>query len=336
MSGRHRVRHPVRVAAVWAVVISAVAAIAAFTVSSRSGGEPSPAPGSSSTPRPTLTLLIVRTAPGPLMAVVASGPDVEPAIVVVPPTIALTIPGQGDGRAMDAGELPAIDAATAISNLLGVWIPHVAVTDAEHLAAVIDRAGGVEAFGSVQSGEQVRDAIDHQDPARGLTWRQALRGLFAVAPAWSSEDFLETDDAGAVAVLLEEAKGAVVRLVPTERTAPGYLRTDPEALTRFVAEALGGPSTTPVPVVVLNGSGAPGVGQAVAARLIPAGFRVSISENASSFDHDTTLVVAGTSADQGAAERVQALLGVGTVSVAGVPSGLGDVTIVVGKDYQTE
>ena len=87
-------------------------------------------------------------------------------------------------------------------------------------------------------------------------------------------------------------------------------------------------------VVLINVE--PGQMRSVAERLIPAGFRVSISENASSFDHDTTLVVAGTAADQPAAERVQELLGVGTVSVAGVPSGLGDVTIVVGKDYQTE
>jgi hypothetical protein len=270
------------------------------------------------------------------MAVVAAGPDAHPVVVVVPPTISLTIPGQGDGRAVDAAELPASEAAIAISNLLGVWIPHVAVTDPAHLAAVIDRAGGVEAFGSTQTGDQIRKVLEQPDPARGLTWRQALQGLFAAAPTWSSADFIETDDAGAVALLLEEAKGAPIRLLPAERTAPGYLRPEPEALTRLVAQDLGGPSTEPIPVVVLNGSGAPGVGQSVAARLIPAGFRVSISENASSFDHDSTLVVAGTTADQAAAERVQALLGVGTVSVAGVPSGLGDVTIVVGKDYQTE
>jgi hypothetical protein len=67
--------------------------------------------------------------------------------------------------------------------------------------------------------------------------------------------------------------------------------------------------------------------------LIPAGFRIVVSENAATFDHRRTLVVASSPDDGAAAERAQAALGVGTVSVSGAATGVGDVTIVVGKDF---
>jgi len=70
-----------------------------------------------------------------------------------------------------------------------------------------------------------------------------------------------------------------------------------------------------------------------AERVIPNGFRIVASLNASTFDHEETLVVATSEEFEEAAERVRALLGVGTVSASGVPSGLGDVTILVGEDY---
>ncbi len=334
MSGKHRVRRPLVRAGVVVVGIGVVAVVVAAALGGRS---PDGRPAASGTPSrpPQLALLVVRSDAGPLLAVVAAGAGTRPAAMVVPATVALTIPGQGDGRVQDAVGLPGPEAAVAISNLLGVWIPHVAITDTSRLAAVIDRAGGVEVFRKVQSGVELRRTLDKRGPARALTWRELLAGLLAAAPSWSSGDFLEADDAGAVALLLQDAKGADVMGMPVVRAASGFLRPDEPKLTEAVAARLGGPSTTPVPVIVLNGSGAPGVGQSVAVQLVPAGFRVTVSENASSFDHETTLVVAGTAADRSAADRVRELLGVGTVSVAGVPSGLGAVTIVVGTDYQT-
>lgn len=117
--------------------------------------------------------------------------------------------------------------------------------------------------------------------------------------------------------------------------ASGLSRPDETGIAHLVAELFGEPDRLPTAVIVLNGTGAPGVGESVAAHLIPAGFRVVVSQNASSFDHADTLVVANTADLRPVAERVRRLLGVGSVSVAGVPSGLGDVTIVVGRDYRT-
>jgi hypothetical protein len=93
---------------------------------------------------------------------------------------------------------------------------------------------------------------------------------------------------------------------------------------------------TPVPVraLVQNGSGAPGIGEAVGRDLIPAGFRIVLSENASSFDHATTTITATGDAHLADANAARQALGVGDVQVTQVPSGLADVTIVAGRDFQ--
>jgi hypothetical protein len=100
-----------------------------------------------------------------------------------------------------------------------------------------------------------------------------------------------------------------------------------------IATVFGLPDREVVPVIVLNGSGTPGIGERVAERLIPGGFRLVVSENASSFDHETTLIVVSTKDDRPIGDRVRDLLGVGEVQVAGSASDLAGVTVVVGKDF---
>ncbi|MEW6059644.1 MAG: LytR C-terminal domain-containing protein [Actinomycetota bacterium] len=284
--------------------------------------------------RSTLVLLDVRTEQGPLIAVVGSSGS-RPAVgVIVPETVFLTIPGQGDGSARDAALLPGRQAALAISNLLGVWVPHYAVTDVRHLAAVVDRAGGIHLYGKSEDGAGVAAALQMKT-GRQLTWKQTLVGLFDSHPSWRKNDFTETDDGPAVAEALTAAKGATVEVLPAVTVTSGFDRPDYAAMAKLVSRAFGAPNRQPTGVIVLNGTGRPGIGESVAARLIPAGFRIAISQNASRFDHKRTLVVANTASLQPVAQRIRHLLGVGTVSIAGVPSGLGDVTIVVGRDYLT-
>jgi hypothetical protein len=88
-----------------------------------------------------------------------------------------------------------------------------------------------------------------------------------------------------------------------------------DQVTEALVEAFGGPATEAVPVIVLNGNGVPGSGEAVAERIIPGGVRVAVSQNASDFDHAETLIVVGSPDDVALAERVRDLLGVGSVSV---------------------
>jgi len=117
-----------------------------------------------------------------------------------------------------------------------------------------------------------------------------------------------------------------------DEVASGVLRASPDQVTEALVEAFGGPATEAVPVIVLNGNGVPGIGEAVAERIIPGGFRVAVSQNASDFDHAETLIVVGSPDDVALAERVRDLLGVGSVSVS-VGSGIAPVTVVVGKDF---
>ncbi len=276
-------------------------------------------------------LLIVRLPSGPLLAAIAAGGHEPGAVVTIPPSTPLTIPGQGQATVADAAALPGPPAAAAISNLLGVWIPHYAITDGTGLAARIDREGGLALFEQRLSGRGVLSALD--DPGRLATWLEVLRALLWDGDPWHSGDFTDADDPALAARLLTAARRVEATPLPTSRIPGGALQID-DVKAATMLGAFGHGAATPVPVVVLNGSGVPGVGQDAAARLIPAGFRIVESGNASSFGHPTTLVVANTVDEQRLAERAQAALGVGRVSVAGVPSGLSPVTIVLGKDFE--
>ena len=85
---------------------------------------------------------------------------------------------------------------------------------------------------------------------------------------------------------------------------------------------------------VLNGVGTPGVGQAVAQRLQPGGYRVLLTGNADSFDYETTLIVIyDDSPEQLAVARdIRERLGVGEIERSGMPQSVVDVTIIVGAD----
>jgi LytR cell envelope-related transcriptional attenuator len=67
--------------------------------------------------------------------------------------------------------------------------------------------------------------------------------------------------------------------------------------------------------------------------LIPAGFRIVLSENADSFDHQTTQIIADGPENEQAAQDAQDVIGVGKVIVSQIPSGAADVTVIVGHDY---
>lgn len=309
-----------------------VGAVAAGGVFLRRSGEPTRSGISRAEPS-TLMLLELRSEAGPLVAVVGSSGAPPPAVLVVPGNVRVTIPGQGDGSVKDAALLPVPAATMAISNLLGVWIRHHVVVDPAHVGAVVDRAEGIRLFGEAKSGVEVAAALREAGPARLLTWRETLIGLFETGAPWSAGDFVETDDGRVAAAVLIAADGAAVQPLPTVTVVPGALRPDYELIPDLMARMFGAPHQPPVRLIILNGTGTPGVGESVAERLIPNGFRIVASLNASTFDHEETLVVA-TSEDFGeAADRARALLGVGAVSASGVPSGLGDVTILVGEDY---
>lgn len=88
-------------------------------------------------------------------------------------------------------------------------------------------------------------------------------------------------------------------------------------------------------VIVLNGSGVPGVGADAAERLININCRVVQNDNANNFDYDRTQIIIYKGANEWA-NRIKKTLGVGVIVRQDVPQDLADATIVIGKDYQLE
>jgi hypothetical protein len=277
-----------------------------------------------------LALLIVRAPGGPFAAVVGSTGS-EDGALVVPVEVQVTIPGQGDGTLDEALVLPPRQAATTVANLLGVWVDHYAVLGSERLAAVIDRAGGIAVGDDVLDGAAALAMLEGAGEGRTAAFALVLGGLLQADPTWEPPDLAKADSPSSVLGIFGSAGGASVATVPAVEAATDVHQADPEAVRAAVVEAFGGPDREVVGVIVLNGSGVPGVGELVAERIVPGGFRVVVSENASNFDHEETLVVVGSADDVALGEAVRDLLGTGSVNVS-VSSGIAPVTVVVGKD----
>jgi hypothetical protein len=88
-------------------------------------------------------------------------------------------------------------------------------------------------------------------------------------------------------------------------------------------------------VQVLNGNGAPGIGQAVGRMLVNGGFDVALSGNARNLDQRVTRIVTYDPTPEGVADaaRVRELLGLGRIQVSGQTQGIVDLTVVVGRDF---
>jgi hypothetical protein len=85
-------------------------------------------------------------------------------------------------------------------------------------------------------------------------------------------------------------------------------------------------------IEVLNGTGAVGLAQTIAAKVVPAGGQVTLTGNLPTFGLKKTQVVYYSSQGRGAAQRMLSALGCGVLKVAGTPIGVVDVTILAGAD----
>ena len=179
----------------------------------------------------------------------------------------------------------------------GVWIDHYAVLTLRDLAASIDAAGGLAVTlpaaypttGDVlgpgeltMTGAQAKSFLAGSTDDAGVRWEILLGAMLADPPSLVGTGSVETDDADAVNALLADARGAEVLDMPTERVTSTIIVPVYPSLDELLSSRLGTPM--PVPSIVQNGSGEPGVGEAVATRIIPAGFRVVLSQNAQTFD----------------------------------------------------
>ena len=282
-----------------------------------------------------------------LLAVVGTGGSRLPAVMVLPPSMQIVIPGQGEGSTDELRSLSGESMRIAVSNTIGSWIGRYAVTDLKHLGALVDSVGGltIDLPGTYTVGSTVLGPgettfsgpelvtflyVDAEDQEQ--RWTLALQAILSISTEFEGTDLIESNDAAGAIEMLAAATETDVIVPETEIVAARALVPQQPEFDSLVEATFG--TTPPVRAIVQNGSGVPGVGESVARQLIPAGFQIVRSQNAESFDHDTTEIAAIQADHQDDAERAREALGVGSVVVSEVPSTLADITIVVGKDYR--
>jgi LytR cell envelope-related transcriptional attenuator/cell envelope-related transcriptional attenuator-like protein len=307
------------------------------------------APGGS----PSLGTMVwsVRTASGSSLVVVISEPAGRaPLVIAIPAHTSVDLPGGGASTVGDAAITPGM-AVAATQATLNIRVPHHLVIDEHDLQALVDRLGGiqVDVEALFQSGHQplgpgltrllgtdvaayLSTATDTDDLT--ARWEDVLAGLMAgpADPGLWTFPLGQTDDVSRAARMLAAAHGAAVGELPTA-PSDGTIQPDLKAIAALVRQSFAAPGVPLVRVVVLNGNGRPGMGALISARLSLLGFRVVAAQNAPSFRMQETQVVA---ADEGflpQAEQVVATLQLGKVYVGAQPTGIADVTIIVGKDF---
>jgi LytR cell envelope-related transcriptional attenuator/LytR_cpsA_psr family len=283
----------------------------------------------------------------PYLAVIGSAGGGHPAATMpVPVGLSIVVPGQGETLAPGVAELPGASMQVALANEVGAWTPDFVEMDLEGFARMVDRAGGVTVHlplavvtpagvlgpGDVElNGTKAAALMRAKSGDPDLRWATMLTSLLAAPPTLQTSDVLSSTALPSVQRTLDGAAGAQTVPMPTETIAGTVEVSQQPALDQLVGATWGTP--TPVPAIVQNGNGAPGVGEQVARRIIPAGFRVVLSQNAQSFDIPSTDIFANGKRNVPDAQRAREALGIGQVLASSVPSGVGDITIVVGKDF---
>jgi hypothetical protein len=143
---------------------------------------------------------------------------------------------------------------------------------------------------------------------------------------------VSTDDQAVATTTLAAAKSPVLTQVPTLPGEGGYLRPDNPGIRSMLATTFGIDRPQPFSVIVLNGTTRPTAADGVTEKLVPAGYRVTAFGPARGVNHKTTLIIASVDNALPQAERLQKVLGVGRVFLGGQESGIGDITVIIGKD----
>lgn len=328
--------------AVALLAVGAMVAGAAVAVLSIRAGRQAAGPGSATGPLPPQEVVawtVWHEDPGvSFVTVLANGEDLDPVLLGVPVNTVATIPGRGLGTLEDAsGAGDARLVGTIVSSILGVRVDQVAATPLEDVARAVNRVGGVRAGGRDLDGKglltMLTGKMDRE--LRFLRWQEAVASFVAAA----------ADEPDALRPVVPERAHAVFEAVggdaptplelPVEDVGSGLVSPVKAEVASLVDEWFVPTAVTgrPVRLVVLNGNGVPGIGERVARILVPAGFRVVSSQNAPTFEEDTTLIVISDRSFRPEADLARELLGVGRVVIDPQPTSVADVTVVVGRDF---
>jgi len=236
-----------------------------------------------------------------------------------------------------------------VSNLFGMWVEHFDAIDVAGFAAAVDRAGGLRvdlpepfAVGNqtlgpgsvVMSGAQVRAFLSTSalGPA-SVHFDITLSAILADPPSFADSDLSDSDGARGLDQALSGATSPQVLTFPSQFVSGSVTIPDYGAIDQLIASRFD-VKTAPVPVEILNGTGGPEAVELVASRIVPEGFRITLTDESRGFAKQPTRVIANSKQELPLAERIRAALGFGRLAVSRVPSGLGDVTIVLGRNLR--
>jgi len=327
-------------------------------------GAPSSTDGSAATRHPQTLLLAHRGADGRIDLLTLTGSTAAGAsVTLLPVATQVEVPSLGP---LALADLPADGdrtlLATTVENLLGVKIAKTVVLDDAGLIAALEPAGPFTvdlsrdvkfdgtSDGAITSGTHRISAADAgrllvtpqpgseldrlvtvQDVLDG--WAQRLR-VPSVARAT-----LKVQPGLAAMVAAARRSDRRTDTLPVESvTTGGSERFDPRPndVARYAAAAfpnarltIGGKRPR---VEILNGTGAVGLAQTIAGRIVPAGGQVTLTGNVAKFGLANTQVVYYRSADRSVAQRLLKALGCGVLKEADTAVGIVDVTILAGAD----
>lgn len=202
-----------------------------------------------------------------------------------------------------------------------------------------------------ESGDEIARAVRH-----ALVWSATLEQFREKAPEEFGRVFAESKDLFVTSAEGNQVLGFLTQFVsvgaekvqfetlPVEAQAVQaglqIYAPDAEAIERMVDRYLAGSrpgsgGSRGRRIQILNGNGVPGIGEEVANKLIPKGFKVVLGANANRFDYPITQIVIYSDSKQAEqiAGQIREALGVGEIVISRQKQTIVDVTIVVGRDY---
>jgi hypothetical protein len=328
--------------------ILAVALLGAYLLLAR-GDVPAPPPPPTAAPAATVTdptaAWSVRVGTHLFVVVFAAPAGRHPTALAIPEDTAVDVPDGPDQ--MGGADLSVEMLIAATQATLERRVAHAVTSQQSDLSTLIDDLGGVtvelDAVTNVGDAELgpggVRllgaEAVAYLNSAtpedRSLRWETLLQGLMGAAPDRAAWAALAGPAHPGAASVFEASLGADVFELPTVVSDLGT-SSDTGGVADLVASRfpLGGQL---VKVIVLTGVSRPGVVRDVIGHIAPAGYWVVASQTASERRVGATEIVAGDEGFLEDANTVRDVLGVGRVYVGTQPTGVADVTIVVGEDY---
>jgi len=274
------------------------------------------------------------------VVVLASGGGIDPVAVGVPTHTVVSIPGHGLGTVADAARTGDAElVSTTVQNVLRVAVDAAVATTTADLRRLVDQVGGIdvgsEHFGGRQATGYLLGGEQESAELRFLRWQEVVAGLLlALEDQPEALRGIVPQEALPLFTAAASANTDVLEL-PVLDVGAGLARPEAESIEALVAErfVVSGQSGKEVRLVVLNGNGIPGIGEAVTRALVPAGFRLVSSQNAPTFDVKFTTIVASTEEFLDEARLARELLGVGQVYLGEQPTGVADVSVVIGRDF---